>query len=805
MDRRAVVVRGIVQGVGFRPYVHRLATQHRLSGFVANQTGGVRIEVEGASDAVGQFLSDLRSRSPALARVESISCDPLSPTGEAGFKIIHSDAARAGNHSLAIGQPFIPADTAMCDECLVELRDPGDRRFRYPFINCTNCGPRLTIITGAPYDRPRTTMSDFVMCPACRAEYENPTDRRFHAQPIACPACGPRLELKLSSSEPVDCTDPLAQFAKQILAGQIGALKGLGGYHLVCDARNATTLSQLRERKHREEKPLALMVANVATASRICRITTAEQTLLESAQRPIVLLDRRPDEDHGPICDQVAPGNPQLGIMLPYTPLHHLLMECVGGAPLVMTSGNQSDEPIAYEDNDALERLGGIADLFLTHNRPIHVRCDDSVIRVAAGHELPVRRSRGYAPQPVRLPFETPIPLLAVGGQLKSVFALGTGRQAFLSHHLGDLDHAAACRQFEQDVALYEQLFTVRPAAIVHDLHPDYASTRYAQRRAADEKLPLIAVQHHHAHLAACMADNDLDEPVIGVTLDGTGFGIDELTGRPTVWGGEILIGDFCDFRRAAHLRNVALPGGDRAIHEPWRMAVSHLLDAGVPAATIEARVSSVAVRTISSMVAKGFNSPPTSSMGRLFDAVASLVGLRDFAHYEGQAAIELENLTSGEPAGEAYPFELIHVADQLPLVIDTRPMIREIASDVDQGTSPARIAGRFHTTIADIVAAVCVRLRMAGGLDAVVLSGGVFLNARLTGEVTARLAANGFRVYRHRQTPPGDGGLCLGQLAVAAARLRRSEDVAGDSETSLGNENDSQRNTACVSAYPVG
>jgi hydrogenase maturation protein HypF len=794
MQRRSIVVDGIVQGVGFRPFVHRLANECRLAGSVWNRAGSVRIEVEGSPEQLACFVGLLAERAPRLARIESIQTSSLEPTGEHDFDILPSDAERTEQPR----QTFIAADVATCEACLAELRDPSDRRFGYPFINCTECGPRLTIITGAPYDRPRTTMAGFAMCRACRAEYENPADRRFHAQPIACPACGPRLALLSSTSDRLEVDDPLGAFAEAILDGQIGALKGLGGYHLVCTARNAEALTELRRRKEREEKPLALMVADVALARRLCWIGQAEQALLRSPQRPIVLLRRRGDIQ-AEVCDAVAPGLDELGIMLPYTPLHHLLMERVGDAALVMTSGNRTDEPIAYEDDDALRRLGSIADVFLTHNRPIHVRCDDSVTRVVGGSELPIRRSRGYAPQPIRLPLELPRPVLAVGGHLKGTFALGAGGQAFLSHHLGDLDHVEACQQFERDVRLYEELFDIRPVALAHDLHPDYFTTGYAERRAAAEHLPRIAVQHHHAHLAACMADNDLDETVIGVTFDGTGFGLDELSGRPTVWGGEILVGDYCSFRRGAHLRNVAQPGGDRAAREPWRMALAQMLDAGVPTGSIEARVSSAAVRTVTSMIERGFNSPETSSLGRLFDAVAALLGLREFVHYEGQAAIELEGLAKRAPADEAYPVEIVSAGDGQPLVIDTRPMIREIVSDVGRGVAPSRVSRRFHTAIVELVAAACVRLRMTSGVDAVVLSGGVFQNALLAGEVADRLTGHEFRVYRHRQTPPGDGGLCLGQLAIAAARLRRAEALDGDASAATVSDDDTQRKTACV------
>jgi hydrogenase maturation protein HypF len=752
MERRAVEVRGIVQGVGFRPFVYHLATSLNLAGFVNNQTGTVRIEIEGEPAALDRFLAELAAHPPPLARVEHTSWEPLPLRGEAEFRIAPSEADAAA-------PIFISPDVAVCDDCLAEMSDPADRRFGYPFLNCTNCGPRLTIITGAPYDRASTTMAGFPMCPACWAEYDDPANRRFHAQPTACPACGPRLILRDASGERLDAGDPLAHFAEALRAGKIGALKGLGGYHLACDARDASAMAELRRRKHRDEKPFAVMVANAAAAETLCDVQPAERELLVSFRRPIVLLRKRSPCG---VADAVAPGNPALGVMLPYTPLHHLLMRAVGGIPLVMTSGNRSDEPIAYEDADALERLLGIADLFLNHDRPIHVRCEDSVTRVIDGLELPLRRSRGYAPQSVPLPVARPLPVLAVGGQFKGTFALGRDRQAFLSHHVGDLDDYSAYRAFVRDIGLYEQLFAVRPALLVHDFHPEYASTRYARERAEREGIGLLAVQHHHAHLAACLADNGLDGPALGVTFDGTGYGTDGA-----VWGGEFLVGDCRQFRRVAHLRYVGLPGGEQAIRQPWRLAVAHLADAGAECPSLAARLNRAEVRLVRQMLEKRVNAPWTSSAGRLFDAVASLAGVRDRVSYEGQAAVELEWLATGVEADGTYPFGL---APGEPLVVDTRPLIRAVADDVNRGADAARVARRFHTTLVELIATACARIRAATGLAAVALSGGVFLNALLTREVTARLTGAGFRVYRHRQVPPNDGGLSLGQLAVALA-----------------------------------
>ncbi|HXY37811.1 MAG TPA: carbamoyltransferase HypF, partial [Planctomycetaceae bacterium] len=529
MERRAITVEGIVQGVGFRPFVYALASRLELRGFVKNQSGRVLIEAEGGRAALDRFVAELRESPPPLARIDGLSSETTPARGDKSFRIEPSDHDG--------GTPiFISPDVATCSDCMAELFDPQDRHYHYPFLNCTNCGPRLTIIQGAPYDRARTTMASFPMCPACSAEYHDPADRRFHAQPAACPSCGPRLWLCRPSGEPIEVSDPLAAFVDALRRGQIGALKGLGGYHLACDAADQNVVAELRRRKGRDEKPFAVMVPDLQTADRICEIDEQERHILLSPRRPIVLLKKRAASVGHAVCEAVAPRNPRLGVMLPYTPLHYLLFERLTGSALVMTSGNRSDEPIAYEDADVFERLGEIADVFLVHNRPIHVRCDDSVTRVVDSLESPIRRSRGYAPLPVPLPIACSRPILAVGGQLKGAFALGRARQAFLSHHLGDLDHWEAYRAFVRDVGLYEELFAVTPELIVHDLHPDYASTNYARERGMAGDVPVLAVQHHHAHIASCMAEHGLVEPVIGVSFDGTGYGIDGA-----IWGGEFL------------------------------------------------------------------------------------------------------------------------------------------------------------------------------------------------------------------------------------------------------------------------
>lgn len=759
MQRRAIVVHGIVQGVGFRPFVYHLARRLGLCGFVKNQTGSVLIEVEGEDAALERFLTELSERPPPLAQIERTSWRRVTPRGEGRFRVEPSETDPSG-------PVFISPDVATCPDCLAELFDPADRRHRYPFINCTNCGPRLTIITGAPYDRPLTTMASFAMCAACRAEYDDPADRRFHAQPIACADCGPRLSVLDGTGKQI-VADPLEHFAAALRAGNIGAMKGLGGYHLVCDARGRAAVAELRRRKHRDEKPFAVMVADVAAAEVLCEVNPAERDLLRSPRAPIVLLRRR---SLGEVAEEVAPGNLLMGVMLPYTPPHHLLFRALAeGTALVMTSGNRSDEPIAYRDDEALAKLNGIADLFLVHDRPIHVRCDDSVTRVVAGKELPLRRSRGYAPRPIELPFECPVPILAVGGQLKATFALGRGRQAFLSHHLGDLDHHEAFEAFVKDVALYEELFAIRPECLAHDLHPDYATTHHAQQRAAREGVGSLGVQHHHAHLASCMAEHGLSGPVIGVTFDGTGHGSDGA-----VWGGEFLVGDYRTFERVAHLRYVGMPGGDQAIREPWRMAVAHLKDAGVTDSPVQRRRSAVELRVIERMLERSVNTPLTSSAGRLFDAVASLAAGRDHVSYEGQAAVELEWLATGLPPAEPYPFEVRNDGSPAALVVDTRPLIRTVAEEASEGIGPSLIARRFHSTLVEIIAVVSGRIRQRTGIAVVVFSGGVFLNALLTSEAETRLHRDGFEVYRHHLVPPGDGGLSLGQLAIAADTLRQ-------------------------------
>jgi hydrogenase maturation protein HypF len=758
VDRRSITVSGIVQGVGFRPFVNDLAHRLDLAGFVKNRTGDVLIELEGESQSLDRFLDELTTRPPPLARIAGVEWVRDCPRGDRHFRIEPSEGSRTG-------PIFVSPDIATCDDCLRELFDPADRRYRYPFLNCTNCGPRLTIIQGAPYDRENTTMAGFAMCPSCRSEYEDPSDRRYHAQPTACAVCGPRLQVFDGQGRVLDESDPLARAVAELREGKIVAIKSLGGYHLACLAGDDRAVIELRHRKHRDEKPLAVMVRDIRAALDLCDLGDAEQTLLTSSRRPIVLLRRKANAS---IAGSVASRNPWLGVMLAYTPLHHLLMDDLGGLPLVMTSGNRSDEPIAYDDADARERLAGIADILLTNNRPIHIRCDDSVTRIVAGVELPLRRARGDAPRPLDLPFGCRRPTLALGGQLKAAFALGRDRHAFLSHHLGDLDHYEAYRAYVATVEHYERLFAIRPERIVHDLHPDYATSGYARARGEAEGIELLAIQHHHAHVASCMAENGRIEPVIGVAFDGTGYGDDGA-----IWGGEFLVGDYRKFHRKAHLRYVGMPGGDRAIHDPWRMAAAHLEDAAVGSDILKARIWPAEYKIIAKMLHAHIRSPRTSSVGRLFDAIAAIVGVRDRTSYEGQAAIELEWLAMEESPDGRYPFAIDSPREEstdAPVVVDTRPIIRAVADEVARGVRPARVARRFHSTIVELIATVCDRLREESGIDAVALSGGVFLNALITSETVTRLSGDGFRVYRHRSVSPGDGGLCLGQLAIAAA-----------------------------------
>jgi hydrogenase maturation protein HypF len=767
--RTLVRVDGIVQGVGFRPFVYALATRLGLAGHVGNDSRGVFAEVEGPPSRVADFLASLELEAPALARIERVSAAPIEPNGTTGFSIAPSDPGAPGD----LGDPgdpgglrraLVSADSATCRECLAELADPGDRRFGYPFINCTNCGPRFTIVRDVPYDRPLTTMADFAMCAGCAAEYRDPAGRRFHAQPVCCPACGPRLRL-LGNGRNELPGDPLAETARLLAEGQVLAVKGLGGYHLAVDAGSEPAAAALRARKHREDKPFAFMVPDLSAARRICEVDEAAESLLTSARRPIVLLNRRgATQGAAAVAPSVAPGNRQLGVMLPYTPLHHLLLRLLG-RPIVLTSGNVSDEPIAYDDADALARLAGIADAFLVHDRAIHVRADDSVTRALRGREMLVRRSRGYAPEPVAVRDRFPRPVLACGAELKNTFCLGKDDRAFVSHHVGDLENFETFRSFTEGIAHYQRLFGITPQVVAHDLHPEYLSTKYALDL---DGVDLAGVQHHHAHIASCLADNSERGPVIGVAFDGLGYGTDD-----TIWGGEFLLADLAGFERAGHLAAVPMPGGTAAITQPWRMAAAYLdaaFDDGGPPDGLEvARRNAARWADVLTMARRHVNAPLTSSAGRLFDAVAALLGVRDAVNYEGQAAVELEQ--RADPAEDAaYP---ARIDDGYPLRAVGADLVRAAAEDMLAGTGRDAIAARFHNGVAAVIARCCAALRERSGLSAVALSGGVFQNMLLLDRTVGLLEEDGFRVLVHSRVPPNDGGISLGQAAVAAARDR--------------------------------
>jgi hydrogenase maturation protein HypF len=709
VERRRFRVTGVVQGVGFRPFVYGLARRHALGGFVLNDGHGVVIEAEGDRAALEAFGTGLALEAPSLARIESVASEPVPPRGDSAFTI----AASVG----AAGSALVPADVATCDDCLRELFDPNDRRFRYPFVNCTQCGPRFTIVRAVPYDRPNTTMVGFPLCADCRREYEDPADRRFHAEPIACPVCGPQLSM------------PVDEAVARLRAGEILAVKGLGGYHLACDAAEEETVARLRARKHREDKPFALMTLRPEL---LVELGDAARNLLHARERPIVLARRLPG---APVAAAVAPDTPWLGVMLPYTPLHHLLLADFGSA-LVMTSGNRSDEPIAVDDDEARERLDPIADAFLGHDRPIHRRCEDSVVRA----EFPIRRSRGLVPGSLPLPVAAPVPLVAAGPELKATFCVARGNEAFLSPHLGDLDGELAYRAFLSDLELYLEMLDVRPGAIAYDLHPEYLSTKWA----LEQDVELVGVQHHHAHAAACLAEHGEQGPALALVFDGTGYGLDG-----TLWGGELLRCDLAGFERLAWLDPVPLPGGEAAIREPWRMAAAYLdrADRSVPFERWSLVRASLEV-----------NAPMSSGMGRLFDAVAAVLGVRTEVTYEGQAAIELEQL-AGEVEAEPYPWSFG----------DGAGLVRAVYDDLADGRARAEIAAAFHEAVAAGAAAACAELVEP---RVVALSGGTFQNLRLLGSVRRRLQEAGFRVLTHRLVPPNDGGIAYGQAAVAARRL---------------------------------
>ncbi|MDT7746221.1 MAG: hydrogenase maturation protein HypF [Actinomycetota bacterium] len=749
--RVRVHVSGIVQGVGFRPFVHAVATRLGLAGYVGNDEAGVVLEAEGDPSAVDALVDALRERPPPLAVVESVTVEPAPTTGATGFGIAASTAGLGGTAL----RTLVSADTATCGACLAEMADPSARRHRYPFTNCTDCGPRFTIVRDVPYDRATTTMSGFAMCAACSAEYHDPGDRRFHAQPLCCPACGPTLRLDGSAVDPVD------RAVRRLRAGEVLAVKGLGGYHLAVRADDEAAVARLRAAKHREDKPFAVMVADLDAAAALVIADDGGTALLTSRRRPIVLLPRRAD---AAVAPSVAPSTGELGVLLAYTPLHHLLVAGLG-VPMVLTSGNVSDEPIAHRDDDAAERLAPLADGILAHDRAIHTRVDDSVLRIARGRPVPVRRARGYAPEPVPLGFTADRPVLAVGGEQKNTVAVAAGRRAFLSSHIGDLENLATLRAFTAAVEHLGRLFAVVPQVVAHDLHPEYLSTKYALDR---DDLEPVEVQHHHAHVASCLAEHGWgvdDGPVLGVAYDGTGWGPDG-----TIWGGELLLASLGAARRVGHLDTVGLPGGAAAVREPWRMAAAWLGRDGADLAVARRhadRWQAVATLADSPVTLR------TSSAGRLCDAVAALIGVRDTTTYEGQAAVELEQRVdpherSGYPVGVAGG------------VIAAGELVSAVVEDLRRGVDPGRIAARFHHGLADATVRAAVAAAVEHGVGTAALSGGVFLNAVLLERVRAGLEAHGLRVLVHERVPCTDGGLALGQVAVAACRSSAGTPGAG-------------------------
>lgn len=752
---KQISVKGIVQGVGFRPYIYQLADRHRLNGRVANTAAGVHIHVEGPPAAIEAFAAGISAEAPPLAQITDVSISDAPPEQLDTFTIV-SSRNDTGKSAL------ISPDVAICSDCLAEMRSPEDRRFRYPFINCTNCGPRYSIIDDVPYDRPQTAMRHFRMCARCQAEYDDPANRRFHAQPNACPVCGPHVRLLDGKGRTLPSADPVQAAIDLLKAGHIVAIKGLGGFHLAVDAENESAVVRLRQRKHREEKPLALMAADLEQVRRFARVDSEEAEVLSSPQRPILLLTK---QGRHTIAPSVAPCNRYFGVMLPYAPLHFLLLEN-DFAALVMTSANLSEEPIVIANDEAVERLAGIADYFLVHNRDIRLRCDDSIVRKTAGATRFIRRARGYVPTPVFLS-HVPPPVLACGAELKSTICLTKEDRAFVSQHIGDLENLATYDAFRETIAHLQRILDIRPQAVACDLHPDYFSTRYAQEQ---KDLPILRVQHHHAHIVSGMAENHLDDRVIGLAFDGTGYGPDG-----TLWGGEVLLADKAGYERAAHFKPLAMPGGAAAIKAPWRMAVSYLYQAfggrfrqlDIP---FNAAIDQKQTDILLTMVQQGLNAPLTSSMGRLFDSVAALIGLRHTVAFEGQAAMELEMIAATEASGH-YAVEW---AEADSLQIPTAPIIQGVVADLERGYSAARISRRFHTTLVRLFTDLCGYLHRRTGLQQVVLSGGVFQNAILLRELSASLEKAGLTVYTHRLVPPNDGGIALGQAVAAGAMLHR-------------------------------
>ena len=751
-----ISVRGVVQGVGFRPFIYRLAQEHNLKGWVRNTSGNVEIEVEGDEETVDSFLSDLKTEAPPMARIENVEVTFYPTKGYTEFQIGES-LSREGQYQL------VSPDIATCEDCKAEIFSPTDRRFRYPFTNCTNCGPRFTIIEDIPYDRPKTTMREFEMCPQCQREYHDPLDRRFHAQPNACPQCGPSLELVDGDGNPVDCNDAIEAASDLLKAGEILAVKGLGGFQLACDATNEVAINLLRTRKRRPCKPLAVMVSTLEVVERHCLVSHEERKLLQSPQCPIVLLRWKHSSSN--ISPAVAPNLNYLGVMLPYTPLHHLLLRETG-LPLVMTSGNLSEEPIAKDNDEALTRLKGIADYFLLHNRDIYARYDDSVCMVEDVPQV-IRRARGYAPYPIFLPFKSK-QILACGAELKNTFCLTKDEHAFLSQHIGDMENEETLEHFENTIGLYKKLFRLEPEIIAYDVHPEYLSTKYALQVGSEQGLGLIPVQHHHAHIVSCLVENKVKGPVIGVAFDGTGYGTDG-----TIWGGEFLLADFRSFQRVGHLECVPLPGGEAAIKKPYRMALSYLYSLLGEDFSLEglplSKLNPAELEIIKQQLKRRVNTPLTSSAGRLFDAVSALVGVKGEIDYEAQAAIELEMLAPDELhelESESYPFSI--VKHQAVRVVKLGALFSTIVQDVKNQVPIPIISLKFHNTMAQIIAEMCKSIAKEAGINQVALSGGVFQNRLLLRSATSALQREGFSVLAHHLVPCNDGGISLGQAVIA-------------------------------------
>lgn len=742
-------INGIVQGVGFRPFVYRLARELNLAGFVNNTSEGVLIEAQGPLENLDTFRRRLREEAPPLSRIVDFALKEIPPSHDDGFSIIESD-------DNASASTLIAPDMSVCADCLRELFDPADRRYRYPFINCTNCGPRFTITAGIPYDRPKTSMRVFPMCPDCEREYHDPGNRRFHAQPNACPVCGPKVELRDRNGDMIATDDPVQSAVDLLKAGNIVAIRGLGGFHLAVDAFNDAAVSELRRRKGRAEKPFAMMAPDIETIERFCYVEEEEKALLTAPTRPIVLLRARAET---PVAPSVAPGNAYLGFMLPYTPLHYLLVRERFDA-LVMTSGNYSEEPIAIGNAEGLERLRPLADFFLLHDREILQRCDDSVARVVGGKTRLLRRSRGFVPVPVFVEGEFKTPVLACGGELKSAIALTRGNAVFLSQHIGDLDNPAAFKFYQHSIGYLKDILQIEPEIIAHDLHPEYLSTKWA----TEQGLPLVGVQHHHAHLVSVQAENGVSGKTIGIILDGTGYGTDG-----TIWGGEVLVGDAREFTRFAWLEPVPMPGGEAAVREPWRMAVSYLyasFGAGIEALripVIERHRGELPVML--RMIDRGVNSPVSSGCGRLFDAVSSILGIREVANYEAQPAIELE-MSVDESVRAVYENALPERGAHGSFSV--LPLVESVVGDLRSNVPLSRIAAMFHLTLAEIFVRLAKSAREATGLNKVALSGGVFQNVFFFNFIVTRLQGEGFEVLTHSVVPANDGGLALGQAVIA-------------------------------------